>query len=351
MMDDTEDRKTEKSADEFYIDTFRPQDAAGIVELFRSVYGEGYPVRLFYNPGEIIAVNEAGKYYSIVARTASEKVIGVVHLYHSTPNPLLYECGVGLVSKEYRNSGASTSLLDYLFTNFVPHKDNIEEVFGEAVCNHVFMQKALLRFGYVPTALEIALMPASAYVQEKSADGRVASLNGFRCYKPKHHMVYLPAHYEQDLRWLYSLIDDSRDIALSAGQAPGGTASRISMEIFDLAQVARIAVHTSGDDFISAFTRSEKQAIAKNVVVIQAWINLAEPWTGATVEELRKRGYFFGGLLPRWFDSDGFLMQKLLCPPDFEGIVLDAANAQQLFDIIRRDRKRVGATGQPSERH
>lgn len=41
MMDDTEDRKEEKTADEFYIDTFRPQDAAGIVDLFRSVYGEG----------------------------------------------------------------------------------------------------------------------------------------------------------------------------------------------------------------------------------------------------------------------------------------------------------------------
>jgi hypothetical protein len=78
---------------------------------------------------------------------------------------------------------------------------------------------------------------------------------------------------------------------------------------------------------------------------------LAEPWTGAAVEELRKKGYFFGGLLPRWFDSDGLLMQKLLCPPDFEGIVLEVEEARQLFDIIRRDRERAGVTGQPSEIH
>ena len=86
------------------------------------------------------------------------------------------------------------------------------------------------------------------------------------------------------------------------------------------------------------------RAVAGKAVVLQAWLNLADPWVGAAVHALRERGYFFGGVLPRWFDSDGFLMQKLLCPPDFDGIVLDSEASKQLLNIIRQDWERAQAS-------
>ena len=51
------DQKIDQNREEFYIDTFRPEDAQGIVRLFRAVYGEHYPIQLFYDPQTIIAVN------------------------------------------------------------------------------------------------------------------------------------------------------------------------------------------------------------------------------------------------------------------------------------------------------
>jgi hypothetical protein len=68
---------------------------------------------------------------------------------------------------------------------------------------------------------------------------------------------------------------------------------------------------------------------------------LTRPWVGDAVDSLRKMGYFFGGALPRWFDGDGFLMQKLLCPPDFDSIVLVTDRAKRLLEIIRQDRERA----------
>jgi hypothetical protein len=56
---------------------------------------------------------------------------------------------------------------------------------------------------------------------------------------------------------------------------------------------------------------------------------------------LRERGYFFGGPLPRWFNGDGLLMQKLLCPPDFEGIVLVSDFAKQFLEFIKEDWRRA----------
>ena len=71
----------QKEKGNFDVGYFRPEDAEGIVNLFNAVYGDGYPIRLFYDPQAIIAANEAGEYYSIVARTSTGQVIGVIHLY------------------------------------------------------------------------------------------------------------------------------------------------------------------------------------------------------------------------------------------------------------------------------
>jgi len=335
------DQKKNQNQEEFYIDAFRPEDAKGIVRLFRAVYGEHYPIQLFYDPKAIVEVNDAGKYYSIVARTVSGNIIGVEHLYRSAPYPSVYEFGAGLVLKEYRNAGILTRLIEFIFENFVPQMHNIEETFGELVCNNVFTQKSTIHFRHVITALEIALMPAASYTQEKSATGRVAALDAFRCFKPKPHRIYIPAAYDQDLRTIYSRLDDSREIVPSEDMAPAGLVSRIGMENFDFAQVARLAVHEIGNDFSDAYSNVEKQAVAGKAVVLQAWLNLASPYIGSAVHTLRERGYFFGGALPRWFDSDGFLMQKLLCPPDFDGIVLESAEAKQLLEIIKLDWERT----------
>ncbi len=97
---------------------------------------------------------------------------------------------------------------------------------GRPVCNHLTMQKAVVEFRHVVTALEVALMPSEAYDKEKSAAGRVAALSAFRCYKPKLHTVYLPPAYEQELRFLYSELDDNRNILISDQSIPSSIRSR-----------------------------------------------------------------------------------------------------------------------------
>jgi hypothetical protein len=340
-MNDNHPGPPESATQNFMVSDFRPEDAEGIVHLFHAVYGDHYPIRLFYDPQAIIDANASGEYYSIVARTDSGKIIGVTHLFPSTPCPSLYENGVGLVLKAYRNTGAFTRISEYLYNEFIPRHDNIEETFGESICSHVFTQKAVKHFKYIFTAMEIALMPAESYAKEKSASGRVAALCGFRCWKPRYHRIHIPASYETSLRWIYSRIDDSRDSVISEGSAPSDQQSRMTIQIFHYANVARIAVHAIGADFPDAFARIETEAIAGKAVVLQAWLDLGIPWVGSAVDVLREKGYFFGGALPRWFDTDGFLMQKLLCPPDFDGIVLDADTSRQLLDMVRLDWERT----------
>ncbi len=329
----------------FSVGQFNPDDAMGIVQLFQAVYGNDYPIRVYYDPAALIVANAEGRIHSIVARNPSGKVIGMTNLFLSKNNKSLYEWGAGLVHMEYRNAGVNAHLADFLHNTFVPQYPAIEGLYGEAVCNHVHLQKMVTIHGYVEVAIELALMPKDAFSREHSADGRVATLTGFRCYRPKLHRIFPPPAYETMLRRIYGRLDDKRDMAVAKGTFPAGQSTIAELSIFDSAQVARITVSASGDDFTERLSDLEDKARVQKAVVFQVFLNLMEPWIGEAVDILRSRGYFFGGAMPRWFDGDGLLMQKLDCSPDFEGIALLQEFSKELLTFIRKDWER--ATGLP----
>jgi hypothetical protein len=55
------------------------------------------------------------------------------------------------------------------------------------------------------------------------------------------------------------------------------------------------------------------------------------------VDILRSKGYFFGGVFPRWFDEDGLLMQRLVCEPYFDAIQLYSDEAKEILSIVKED--------------
>lgn len=324
----------------FKVDSFRPSDAQGIVDLFHEVYGNDYPIRIFYDPDELTRANQTGQYLSIVARNTEGKIIGVEHLFRSAPYPRLYEAGAGLILKDYRRLGVNNALLDFIFEQWAPGNETIEEVFGEPVCNHIHMQRVVEKFSYVATALEVALMPAAAYDKEKSALGRVSVLLTTRCYRPKPHSVFIAKAYEEETRFLYSGIKDGRELRVGEERLPDPP-TQSHMTIFSFAKVARIAVNRMGADFSSHMANLEAEAIAKDAVVIQVWLNASVPWLGSAVNLLSDKGYFLGGILSRWFDQDGFFMQKVFCDPCFDGIQLHSQRAKDIFQMVKNDWDRI----------
>lgn len=47
---------------QFEAGPFNTSDAPGIVSLFRAVYGDGYPIRLFYDEKALTEANVEGRY-------------------------------------------------------------------------------------------------------------------------------------------------------------------------------------------------------------------------------------------------------------------------------------------------
>jgi hypothetical protein len=324
----------------FVIDTFQPEDAEGVTRLFNAVYGDGYPVKLVYNPQELITAFKAGENVPVVARTSKGDVVGYVALYRSAPNPQLYEGGQGLVLPAYRSAGIGLAVTRHASEVLIPQM-GIEVILGEAVCNHVYMQKSVAVLGHIPMALEVDLMPAEAYSKEKSASGRVAALAGFRVYRRKPHTVYVPQIYQEPLDYLYSGFDDPRTFAVSGETIPAGPGTDLAVQVFDFAKVARVTVLAAGQDFDHRLRSEEEKLQEKGIIVMQVWLNLSCPWVGQIAELLRQRGYFLGGVLPRWFDDDGLLMQKIKGRPNWEGIQLYLDRAKKILEFVRGDWEKI----------
>jgi hypothetical protein len=321
----------------YSVEPFRPNDAELIPRLFLEVYGDMYPVKMVYNPEEMIAANEARHYFPFVVRAAPDRIAAFGALYPSAPYKGIYEFGQGAVSSEFRCSGLGRLLFEYA-ARYAPTLPGAEMYFGEAVCNHTHTQKAGALIETIETGIEIDLLPGEVYAKYQQISGRVAVVDMFRTFVPKPHTIHVPAVYEDILRYICAGLDDSRRIDIASGEAPLTLATSFSTQVFPSAGVARVTVMNAGADFESSFdTLTSTIRDDEGIQVIQVWLNLSCLWIASIVDVLRKRGFFFGGLLPRWFDEDGLLLQKVFGQPGWSDVHLYSSRSRDIFNFIQSD--------------
>lgn len=321
----------------FVVDRLRPEDALGVAHLFFAEYGSSYPIETFYYPEQIIKENQNGNIHSVVARTPKGDIIGHGALYRSSPDyQNIYEIGQCIILPEYRVTFAAYKINMYAAQTLTA-MTRPDGMFGEAVTHITATQKFSAMAGMKDVALEMDLMPAEAYEKSKVTSGRVSCLILFQSFNDRPHEIFIPSRHNKIMDYILRDIGISRTITSSRMKIPAKTQTRLTSRFFTYASVGRFNIISVGGDFKSVVSELEKEGKKEKTLVFQFFLNLSEPWVEAAVEILRKRGYFFGGLVPRWFDADGMLMQKNLAPPDFKSPLLHSAKARKLLKYIQAD--------------
>jgi hypothetical protein len=312
----------------FHVGIMEPKDAPGLVELFRAVYGDNYPIREMYDPEYLLAHQERRAMYHIIARDPKGKVAGHLALFHaSAPFAGIWELGHGMVLPECRNLNLNRTMAEYAHLKLVPEL-GIEQVWGEAVTNHIYMQKTILHLG------------AGGYEKERDVAGRVSAVLTFTTLKAKAQRLFLPGVYDEVIRQIYrsAPVDFGHTYLEADGSARAEGPSSLRSNLVEAAGVCRVVLLRIGADIRERMAQTEQEMIEQGAVVFQVFVRLTDPLAGVAVEALRARGYFFGGVLPRWFDDDGVLLQKVVEEPNFKGIQLYSEVAARLLEFIRADR-------------
>ena len=324
---------------------YRPEYGQGIADCLRAVYGEEYPVKTVYDPLALQKEFDLGNLYYAVAINEDGTVVGCEAMYRSSPPfPSIYEIGAGVVIPAYRGRGIQHILYDVLAEYLKIHTP-LEEIFGEPVCNHVKMQKMMCEKGGIETALEVDLVPAETFLREGLGTGRVSTLLHFACVKDRPQEVFVPERYSEHFEMLYA--DPRRERKLSPGGfgLPSDVTTQGNVAIFRHAGVARLTLQALGNDLDRYMDHHDAAMKNQNLEVSQAFLPLDRPSVGEAVEILRSRGYFLGGILPRWFDCDGLLMQRVSQNPNWSGIRLYSSRAEKILEIVRMDWEEVRSAG------
>lgn len=310
----------------YVAEAFRPEDAPGVAELFYRVYGEGYPLDLYYDPEAIRQAVDRGALHPVVARLPGGELAGFTALYASSP-PFadLWELGLGMVHPAYRGSFVLFHLFEAMMAR-LEALPGVQAVFGEAVCDTVITQHSSALFGFRECALELDLMPGSGA-------GRIACLVMFRNIRDARRRMFLPPEYAREIGEISAWLGLDREI-LPGGARPGTGATRLTRQIFPHAGLLRANVHETGADFPDVLAEAEREAAGAGCRRFQWFLNLADPASALAAAHLAGQGCRLGGLFPRWFDDDALMLYKLLDPPALSGVHLYSDRARAILDLV-----------------
>src|ERR1700687_6139285 len=92
-------------SESYTIRRFRSQDALGVTECVRDVYGDAYCAHLeLYHPDDIVRLNATGELRSVVALDPGERLVGHYALERSAQSPVA-ESGEAMVAPSHQHHG------------------------------------------------------------------------------------------------------------------------------------------------------------------------------------------------------------------------------------------------------
>jgi len=332
----------EEQEKQWIVEPFRPEDAEGISNLYRMIYGEHFPKKEVYLPDWIRSESACGNSFLVVARDLDGQVISSSSLFRSVPtNPDLYEAGGAMVLDAYKQTSVGMEVMNFLIHE-LPKLSGIKVVWGEAVCNHIFTQMMVFKSGHYPSALEVDMMPASSYEKlgerGQSENSRVSTLVVTRQIEESPMMkIYLPSDSNKPLREIYGMIPYSRSLETVSSIEPVDEQTDVHVESWAFAGLCRISVTKIGKDFPGWFSEIEKCQLEQGIQVLQVILPSESQSIAYGTDFLRKNGYWLGGVMPCWFGNDGLLMQKTVNPPDFEHIHLYSKPAKKIVELVKGD--------------
>ena len=312
-------------------------NAKHVGAVFQSVYGNDFPIQYVYQPEAVAAEIAAERLTAVLAFDAEGQPAGYVSMFKNAPNFQLWEVGNMVVNPVYRQSRLSLLLANCCQSAELMNIAGSDGLYSEAVCHHYMTQVGSAKAGMADYALEIDQLAGSSFKEHCADTERISCVFNFIEYTKPSLPTYIPHVYEDMARTLLQPLK-KRDILVSTAALPQQGNLRQEEKYYEFAGTWKLAVWETGATWSEDVAALLAEAERRNVVSLQVAVNMALPHLGAAVEELRKQGFFFGGVLPRWFGSDGLLMQVVLGgEPNFAGAKLYTQTARTLRQYCQAD--------------
>jgi len=315
-----------------------PEDAAGVTECVRRVYGDSYAHAAIYHPEQIIRLNDTGELVSVVALESGGQVVG----HYALERPglgVVAEEGEAMVLPEHRHEHLMEGMRGLLGQE--AHRLGLIGLFGRAVTNHVFTQRVHDRFNLRPCALSLGELSRSFHNMAEPLPQRMSLLLGFKYLRtPTQVMVHIPAHH----RDMGARIYDQFQVPLEF-QEPS-RAEGLGQVVVDAVleqQQATIRVLRVGADTAADIGQARRKLCEQSQAeAIFLELPLAQSGTPELCEAVEHDGFFFSGIGPSFSaDGDVLRLQWLGVQLDMALLQIENSFAKELVAYVASERERV----------
>jgi hypothetical protein len=323
---------------DYAVRRFQPEDAAGVSDCFKRVYGDTYVVhRDVYHPDAIARENRTGRLISVVAIDPRGTLVG----HYAVERPDLGqigETGEAVVLPEHRHHRLMERMRQLLVEE--ARRLRMIGLYGLPVTNHLFSQKMYEHTDGHPVGVCLGDTPKSFHNIDEPLTQRLSCLLYFEylqypapvaCHVPPRHRDFLARIYRQ-----FGI-----EVELRPGVPPAGPGEFASSYSAGLGQGV-IRVIRCGTDSAARIRQlcREWRGAAQ---VISLDLPLGQAGALELCRLVEEDGFFFSGLGPHFAgDGDTLRLQRLDTELDISQLQIADPFARELVDYVARERHRIG---------
>lgn len=298
---------------EFDVRMMEPHEAIEVSKCAYKSHGYSFFDDHIYYPERLVELNRTNEMISAVAVTKAGTFMGHAALLFQGPKDRAAELTFVFVNVEYRGQGAFNRLIEYLFS--VPKPREMAGIYAYAVANHVFTQKATVRYGINDCGILLATSPASWKFKGIPGDPtqRISVVLSFKYLEPpKRLTLYAPANHREIVAKLYKNLGVEHDLATPAeGLRIDGQESVIETSENESEGCAEIYIAKCGSQAVHDVRNLLRGYCLQQYAAINLFLNLEDPATSVLGCEFEKLGFFFAGILPCARFGDTLMLQYL----------------------------------------
>jgi hypothetical protein len=317
-----------------------PEDAVGVVDCVRQVYGDSYIIHTeLYHPEQIVELNKSGYLVSVVALDPTGRIVGHYALERPDPRASAAESGEAMVLPEHRHHHLLEDMRTLLEKE--AQRLGLRGIFGRTVTNHVYSQKVVERFGERPCGVSLGRTPRTFQNMREALPQRMSILFYFKHLGPMQaRSLHLHPRHREICSRIYAQF--GVPVEWRAGDAADGPGEHV-VDFRPELQRAIVQVRRMGHDTADAICRIRRELCRDGrVEVIYIELPLSQPGTSAVCEAAEDEGFFFSGVAPLYLTGgDAIRLQHLAIELDTSLLQIENPFARELLDYVECERART----------
>lgn len=324
---------------EYVARRLEPREAIEVSKCAYKSHGYTFFDDHIYYPERIVELNESGEMVSIVAVTKKDSIfMGHTAFVYPYPGAEIAELTFAFVNVEYRGQGCLSRMMEELVRT--PKRFELSGMYAYAVANHLFTQKAMVRYKIHDCGILLATSPATWEFKgiSESNDQRISVVLSYQYLKPPvHKAIYAPPQHAEMIGKLYQIIEAKAELRTPPAMPElPNQASEIETTLFASEQCGEIVIGRCGSQVAREVRIILRDLCLKGMAAINLFLNLEDPATYYVTAELEKLGFFFAGILPGSKGGDSLILQYLNNVPfDYAKVLAYSPMAQEILAYIK----------------